>query len=305
MTDVLIQMQRTAWRFIEFPITARKYGFQQEQARHRYIFRDQQLIESLGTENPTYRYTIPFREDIAKGPYKHLFTEVYPEFLAACLDRTRGVLSDPVHGDVNCKLVSLAEDLDVNKRDGIDVEAEWIIAPLESEIANDLGTQIKTLQGAADDARRLDDEIKKVDWRQLPPPEPTVSPLDFVSGIGNQIEVAGGKVTAALADTAFRLEKTVDTIDRLKNPDTAQLRAQARRLQAAIFRMEDSTDVTGVHPLTRTTTTANKSLSAMAASMGMTVQQFIRENPRLARSPLVPAGTPIRRYVDTALPPKK
>ena len=305
MTDVLIQMQRTAWRFIEFPITARKYGFQQEQARHRYIFRDQQLIESLGTENPTYRYTIPFREDITKGPYKHLFTEVYPEFLAACLDRTRGVLSDPVHGDVNCKLVSLAEDLDVNKRDGIDVEAEWIIAPLESDIVNDLGTQIKTLQGAADEARRFDDEIKKVDWRQLPSPEATVSPLDFISSIGNQVEVAGGKVTAALADTALRLEKANATIERLKDPNLEPLKQQARRLQSAIFRFEDNTDVTGVHPLTRTTTTVNKSLSAVAASMGMTVQQLIRENPKLARSPIVPAGTPLRRYTDKSLPPKK
>lgn len=298
-------MQRTAWRFIEFPISERKYGFQQEQARHRYIFKDRQLIESLGTENPTYRYTIPFREDISKGPYKHLFTEVYPEFLAACLDRTRGVLSDPVHGDVNCKLVSLAETLDINRRDGIDVEAEWIVAPLESEIVNDLGTQIQTLQGATESARRLDDEIKKVDWRQEQPPQPTVSPLDFVSSVGNQIEVAGGKVTAAVADAAFRLEKTNATIERLKDPNLEPLKQQVRRLQAALFRFEDNTDVTGVHPLTRGTTTANKSLSALAASVGMTVQEFIRQNPKLARSPLVPAGTPIRRYTDKSLSPKK
>jgi hypothetical protein len=305
MTDVLIQMQRTAWRFIEFPITARKYGFQQEQARHRYIFRDVQLIESLGTENPTYRYTIPFREDIARGPYKHLFTEVYPEFLAACLDRTRGVLSDPVHGDVNCKLVSLTEDLDVNRRDGIDVEAEWIVAPLESEVTQDLGTQIQTLKGAADNARKLDDAIKKVDWKQLPSPEATVSPLDFVSSVGNQVEVVASKVTAAFADAAFRLEKTIATIDRLKNPDTTQLRQQARRLQAALFRLEDQNDVTGTHPVQRVTTTANKSLSAMAAELGMTVEQFVRLNPQCLRSPLVRAGTELRSFSDTSPAPKK
>lgn len=305
MTDVLIQMQRPAWRFIEFPISSRKYGFMQEQARHRYIFKDHQLIESLGTENPTYRYTIPFREDIAKGPYKHLFTEVYPEFLAACLDRTRGVLSDPVHGDVNCKCVSLAEDLDVNKRDGIDVDVEFIIAPLETEVVNDLGTQIATFTGAVEAARRLDDELKKVDWKQLPPPQATINPIDFVSSIGNQVEVAGGKVTAAFADTALRLEKANATIERLKNPNLEPLKQQIRRLQAAIFRFEDNTDVTGMHPLTRSTTQANKTVSAMAAAMGMTVQQFIRANPKLARSPLVPAGTPLRHYVDTATAPKK
>lgn len=305
MTDVLIQMQRAGWRFIEFPITSRKYGFQQEQARHRYIFRDNQLIESLGTDNPTYRYTIPFREDIAKGPYKHLFTEVYPKFLDACLDRTRGVLSDPVHGDVNCKCVSFSEDLDVNKRDGIDVEVEFIVAPLQ-EAVEASNQSYRTLQGVASDARRLDAEIEKVidrdrlgrDIRQLPPPKPTVNPLDFVSAVGNQIEVAASKITAAVADTAFRLEKTVDTIDRLKNPDTAQLRAQARRLQAALFRLEDGANQTGQHPIKRLTLGANKSLSALAASLGMSVQEFLQLNPECARSPMIRAGTIIRAFAD-------
>lgn len=305
MTDVLVQMQRTAWRFIEFPITSRKYGFMQEQARHRYIFKDNQLIESLGTENPTYRYTIPFREDIAKGPYRHLFTEVYPEFLAACLDRTRGVLSDPVHGDVTCKCVSLAEDLDVNRRDGIDVDVEFIVAPTQADIVSDLGTQIKTLQGATEDARRLDDEIKKIDWRQEPPPEPTVNPIDFVTGVGNQIEVAGGKITAAFADVAFRAEKLEATIERLKDPNLEPQRQQARRLQAAVMRIEENTDITGVHPIKRVTVTTNRSLSALAASLGMTVQEFARLNPQFARSPLVKAGTIIRAFSDTTPDPKR
>ncbi len=305
MTDVLREMQRAAWRFIEFPITSRKYGFQQQQARHRYIFRDQQLIESLGVDNPTYRYTIPFREDISKGPYRHLFTVVYPDFLDACIDRTRGVLSDPVHGDVNVKCVSLSEDLDVNKRDGIDVEVEYIIAPLESEITQDLTTQVKTLQGAADDARRFDAAIKKIDWKQQPPPAATVSPLDAISSIGNQVEVAGGKITSALADYSFRIEKSVETIDRLKDPNLAPTRQQARRLQAAVLAMEDRTDFTGIHPIAKTTTTVNRTLSATAALLGMSLQEFARLNPAFARSPLIRAGSVIRSFSDAKPPPKR
>jgi len=298
-------MQRTAWRFIEFPIMRRSYGFQQEQAKHRYIFRDQQLIESLGAENPTYRYTIPFREDIIKGPYVHLFTEVYPDFLDACLDRTRGVLSDPVHGDINCKCVSLSEDLDVNRRDGIDVEVEFITAPLESELTQDLTTQIKTLHGAADDARRFDQDIQKIDWRQEPSPQATVSPLDFISSIGNQLEVSGGKVTAALADYSFRLEKTVNTIDRLKDPNLAPTRQQARRLQAAVLDLEDRTDVTGTRPVKKLTTVTNQSLSALASALGMTLQEFARLNPSFARSPFVKAGSTIRAFSDAQPKPKR
>lgn len=305
MTDVLIQMQRPAWRFIEFPITGRNFGFQQELAKHRYIFRDQQLIESLGAENPTYRYTIPFREDLTKGPYVHLFTEVYPDFLAACLDRTRGILSDPVHGDVNCKCVSLSEELSPNKRDGLDVEVEFIVAPLESDVLQDLGTQIKTLAGVTDDARRFDADVAKVDWQQETPPPATVSPLDFVSSVGNQLEVAGGKITSALADYSFRLEKTIDTIDRLKDPSLAPMRQQARRLQADVLKLEDRTDVTGTRPVKRITTATNQSLSALAAGLGMTVQEFARLNPQCMRSPFVKAGTTISSFADSTPSPKR
>ncbi len=305
MTDVLKKMQRTGWRFIEFPITSRKFGFQQEQAKHKYIFRDEQLIESLGAENPTYRYTIPFREDIARGPYKNLFTVIYPGFLNACLDRTRGVLSDPVHGDVYVKCVSLSEDLNVERRDGIDVECEWIVSPLESELAQDLTTQIKTLQGAADDARKFDDDIKKIDWKQEPSPQATVSPLDFISGIGGQLEVAGGKVTSALADYSFRLEKSVATIDRLKDPNLAPTRQQARRLQAAVLNLEDRTDITGIRPVRRTTTVVNRSFTATAALLGMTVQEFARLNPQFARAPFIKAGSILRSFADTDPQPKR
>ena len=99
MTDILKSLQRASWREIEFPVMqVRDFGFQHDQAQHRYLFLDAQLIESLGRKNPTYKYIIPFREDIAKGPWANLFTQVYPDFLDACQDSSRGVLVDPAHG---------------------------------------------------------------------------------------------------------------------------------------------------------------------------------------------------------------
>ncbi len=299
MTDILKQLQRPSWREIEFPISAREYGFQQDQARHRYVFRDNELVESLGRENPTWRYTIPFREDITVGGWEHLFVGVYPDFLAACQDRSRGTLTDPVHGSRPAKCVSLREILDINRRDGLDVEVEFIFAPAETDFENNLGTIIRTLQGYASYARRFDNELAAVPWQQEIPPQPTVSPLDAISAVGGQVLLVQGKVEAALADSAFRLEKSVQTIDRLRNPNLATTRTQARRLQGAALDLEDRTDITGTKPLRKVTTAANITVAALAGKLGVPLEVLLRWNPALRRSPLVKANTEIRVSAET------
>ena len=131
MTDILARLPKASWRGIVFPCSGREYGFRQEFARHRYVFRDDELIDSIGRENPGYTFQIPAREDLAKGPYANWFTVFYPRFLNACLDRTVGDLMDPVHGRRKCKCASLRETLDVGKRDGVDIMVEFVYAPDE------------------------------------------------------------------------------------------------------------------------------------------------------------------------------
>jgi hypothetical protein len=299
MTDILRDLRRASWRELEFPVIAREFGFQHEQQEVRYLFRDLQLVESLGRKNPTYRYTIPFREDIARGPWRNLFTIVYPQFLAACLDRTRDSLVDPVHGGVPAKCVSLRELLTVGKRDGIDVEAEFIHAPAESEFAT-VAAQIRGIEGARGMAGALDREITKIPFRQELPPEPTISPLDAVSSVTSQVEVGVNRVAASFGDAAFRIEKATDSIKRLKDPANQPVLQQAARLRNALLDFEETVDPIGARPLRRITNTVDRPISALAALLGMTVQELVRLNPTLARSPAVRAGASLRIFA-TAL----
>jgi DNA circularisation protein N-terminus len=296
MTDVLIQLPRASWREIEFPISSREYGFQQSQAPHRFIFKDDQLIESIGRDNPTYRYTIPFREDVTGGAWSHLFIGVYPDFLNACQDRTRGVLTDPVHSSIPAKCVSLRETMDMNRRDGLDVEAEFIFAPTENDFSSARGISglVRTLQCAKDFALRLDTEVAAINWQQQLPPDPTINPLDLVSTFSDQVDVAGNQVTAAFGDAALRAERTSDAITKLKNPSLEPQRQQARRLREALLSIEDKTDPTGTKPLRRITNTTDRTVSAVAKLLGMTVQELLRLNPALRRTPLVKAGAELR-----------
>jgi hypothetical protein len=302
MTDILAKLRRAAWRGLEFPVSGREFGFQQEQAEHRYLFRDVQLIESLGKKNPTYRYTIPFREDIARGPWANLFTLVYPQFLAACQDRTRATLIDPVHGGVPAKCVSLRETLAVNRRDGVDVEVEYIFAPAETALDQTIQVQIRGIDGARGMAGAFDRNLAKVDWKQEPSPQPTINPLDFPASVLNQIEVGANQVNAAVADAAFRAEKANASLDRVKDISVAPALRQGKRLQAALIDFESKTDPTGQRPLRKLTTSVDYTVAALARRLGMGVDAFIKLNPLLARAPLIKANTQIKVFADTLKP---
>jgi len=308
MTDILAQLHDASWRGITFPVSDRDFGFQQSHEEHRFIFRDEQLIESLGSQNPTYRYTIPFREDIARGPWKNLFTAVYPDFLSACLDRTNGLLDDPFHGPVQCKVVSLAEHADVDRRDGIDVDVEWITSPDEDFDRQDLGALIGTLQGAqhiqdylSQQASELDDETKKriADFNKGSE-NGKVNPLDAATGAINQVEVAGNKIEASFGDVALRAEKLDESLRRLGQPRMQPTRMAARRLQLATIDLGRA--VTG-RPEARgrriSVYQVQTSIGrlALAGKLKNSVQDLVKLNPTIARGNDVSAGTPVAYYV--------
>lgn len=300
MTDMLRRLEVASWRLIEFPITSRDYGFQQGQARHRFIFRDDEIVESIGRENPTYRYTIPFREDLARGRWQNLFTVVYPQFLEACQDRSRGVLSDPIHSSIKAKCVSLREVMDIaGRRDGIDVEAEFIYAPEQSDLPPDLTHSIDTVQGAEGMAGALDREIDVIHWQGEPPPEPTKDPFSFIASIGDQVEGAQNKITAKLHDAAFRAEKAAAAIDKLKNPRLAPVRQAARRVQAAAVGLLESglqNGKRGARVMRTLRVPFATTVLALAAKLGVSTAELLRMNPGLSRSPRVEAGTLVTYY---------
>jgi DNA circularisation protein len=307
MTDILARLHECSWRGIQFPVTHREFGFSQDQEAHRFIFRDEQLIESLGLTNPTYRYTIPFREDIARGPWKNLFTVVYPKFLDACTDRTKGILDDAVHGPVQCKVASLQETADPNRRDGVDVEVNFITAPDEDFSRTELGTELSTVQGAQGLSGALDAQAAELDdatKKQLAALNKDasvgrVNPLDFATGALNQIEVLGNQVAAGFGDVVFRMQRLDDSLGRLARPDLAPMRSNARAL--ALIAMDlQKTATTGNAARNRTVrlfdVPAPIGKMALASKLGMSIGDLLKLNPSIAREPTVTTGTQVAYF---------
>jgi hypothetical protein len=276
------------WRGQIYPVTEREFEFRQENAPSSIQYRDGQFFESTGALSPTFRYTIPMRQDIAIGAYKNLFTEALPILFAAMRDRTVGLLVDPIRGPFKCRPQVYGENLNLAMRDGIDVRVEMVHSPDlvdEEEFHKPISAE-----GLASDAGALDEEIARVDWQQEPSPEPSVDILDAISGVGAQIDANVGRVNSALHAYAFKLEKIEDAATRLENPDGWQIIRAARRNRAAALKLAQRTR----DPQKRVVAVLqryNKQISSVAAEAGMTVQELIRLNPALAALGNVPAGT--------------
>ncbi len=302
MTDVLKQLRVASFRGIIFPIVARTFGFQQAQTEHRFIFKDDQLIEALGRQNPTFRYTIPFREDIFASPWNgaNLFTRVYPLFLEACRDRSNGDLRDPIHGQQQVKCSSLQETIDVNRRDGVDVDVDFIFSPNQDAVASSLGSEITTIEGSKALARDFDADVATIDFPpQEPAPQATLDPFTLITSVANQLETNGNKIQAALSDVGFRAERAIDSIDRLKDPKLSPTRQTGRRLIAAQRRAQETFGAAGPRRVLRVhTVQGNIGVIALAGNLGNKPQEFLAINPGLARSPQVKKGKQVRFFAE-------
>jgi hypothetical protein len=293
-TDVFKAQPTASFRGIAFPITERDVTHSHDTVEHRLQYRDGRLIEITGGSNKTFTYTIPFRQGIARGPYKDLFVKTLPEFWLAYADKSRGTLVDPITGVSQVVPGSWDEITDVNRRDGIDVRVSFIESPELADDAQESG--IETVMSAYGEAQALDTELSKVDWQQEPSPPPMTDPLSAIAGLGSQIAAVPAKVAANLHAVAFRCEKVEATLAKLKDPETTtQVVHAARRLRLSCQRMADE----GANPartVKQITYSTAKPLSAIAQELHNSVDDLVKLNAQLVRMPLVPAEFVIKHY---------
>jgi DNA circularisation protein N-terminus len=303
MTDIFRQLPRLQWRGKEYPVRERTVGFQLDLARHTYVFRDNELVDSLGTRNWTFDYTIPFREDLAAGPWFKMYELEFGPFLDACRDRSVGELLDPMLGPFDAKCMSVSIATDINARDGEDVNVTFVHSPepdAEDVAFKDLGG----IQGAALDGKRLGEDIARISDQQLTdaglldndiPPDLGVDALDQISGLGAQAVAQAGRVDAAFQRTAGKLEKIEGTLDKV-NEDAGNLTQApvirgARRLRDSSGRLSAKAIFPGRQILT-VTVQNDTTIGVLASDLGVGQVELLLLNPGLPL-PLVEGGSVI------------
>lgn len=296
MTDVLKGLQTASWRGLEFPIVSGEYGFTHEQVEQKYTFKDEALIESQGRKNQTFKYVIPFSENIAKGPFKSLYVEAFPKFLNSCLDRSAGILETPDLGAFQAKCVEFTFSLDPDvHRDGVWATISWIHAPAQDDYVTDLAFLPPTLENVVSEAGALDQLLVGVNWQQEPVPEPTTDVFGAITGTLDQLNRNVNKIAATIQKGAFKLNKMNDSLDRLSDTRNSPVKRAVLNLQHSLLRTSRNLGRTDKRIRKHVTSDAI-GLTVLASQLQVTVADILTLNPDLAKRPRVAANTVVKYF---------
>lgn len=293
MTDVFPLLPRLQWRGRTYPVIERSVSFLHENIEHRIQYRENDFSEPVGPHSFLFKYTIPMREDLAKGPYKNLFNEGLYQLVRDMRNREPGDLLDPVMGLFRCVPTSYSETTDVNKRDGTDVQIELIHSPRLEDSEPEFNPTVTGITGLVGESGLLDSELALQDWKQEPSPNGVTDVISAINGFGQQGLRKIDKLSSQMDALGLKMQKVSDTADASENPQNWRIRDSARQVQYDAIRIKNRVSENPADKVSRVTTKAVTTVSVMAKDAGMTIADFLKLNPSLARSPVIRPGTKI------------
>ena len=290
--DLWSQLPIPSWRGIPFPASERTVSRAHDTVEHKIQYRNGFPVEMTGARNWTFDYSLPLREDIELPGYGRLYTELLPALVEAFNDRSPGVLVDPVYGEFVCVPSTWDDSATATIRAGSDVRIQFVHTPEP----DDPDLTLDSLASTEVQARSLQQQIEAVDWEEEEPPSLDVDLFGQIAGYGAQLEFAGDRFIGQIERVAFGLEKVESQAEKLEHPERSGVVRSSRRLRLATLKVSERASNPG-RTIRTVTTSYAKTISAVATELNMTIEQLLQLNPALGSTPLVPAGTVIRRYI--------
>lgn len=297
MADVPLfsQLLPFSWRGINFPVTAMSVRLQQDLAVHKAWGRDGGIAEPTGRDVLVFSASIPFRNSVWSGQsetYGVLYPAVWRLFLQAMADKSIGILQHPELGEVECAPQRAEVSWDPNRRDGCDVQAEWVeTTENEDRITNIDGmspvVQASAAMGYADAAIRLDAD----DLPKRPEFKPTLADaLRAVQGIGNQAALKAGWFVGQVDALKWRLDELLRVYQAGGDPRRVTTVMRLAEAHYALDRM-----VTGeTREISYWRVPQDSTWAGIAQQLGKPMPRLMALNPRLLQQAVIARDTAIR-----------
>jgi hypothetical protein len=294
--DMGAQMLTAKFRNAEFPVVSWSFGFDHAQAQHLYVDRDAGIIEATGRNPARYQFNAVFRAGLMDR------TLIYPDlwrlFVAACSDRSTATLVHPELGEVSAKCVRCHTSYDPNRRDGVDVDLEFVEASsTEDELDSVLKAKSPTSSlGAALD---LDSALGSIPNMPELPEELGPSALESIrklSGAIASVKAGVGNIAGTIDSYLSALTQLQEEIASLDDPSSWPAIEACERLFVSLLEVAD--DATRKSkPVAPVVVAATASPSAVADFFRMKLDDFLALNPRVASRTEVEAGTEVFVHV--------
>ncbi len=293
--DILSQLLEASWRDISFPTLMVQANGSHNVVPHKRVDRDGWRVENTGRNSLIFQFKVPFINSLTKGPNETwdqaLYPDVYVKFLSAIEDRTTGVFIHPSYGSRKCKVESWAESLDPDFRGGPTISVTlWETVDTGDAIALE---DTSVIPIAASAAAELDGMAAVLD----PPPDfgtpGGITLSEFIRQLGaiaDQWELAKQQMEGAIA----RVEKTMTNLAS-KYGYQPGFSDNTQRLLSALHAYKKE-QLKQAKPVSVYVVRKAASVSAVANRVKNTPAQLLALNPALAKSPVVPALSPVRYY---------
>lgn len=287
--DVLAKMLRAKFRDVEFFTSGFSFSFEHTHVPHLYPDRDAGFIESTGRNPARYSFQAFFRNGnlIAEEAQYPL---AWRKMAAAMADRSVGELLHPELGPVKVKAVSMATTWDGTKRDGSDVQLEFVeTTDKEDELAA-LFDQ-SAAYAVEFEAGQLD-KVSTVANMAKDKPETYPSLLGSIKQLTGTIASAKaslGNVAALVESYANAIDDLAQAVDSLDDVSLAPVLEQLRRLHAGVLDLTEAARPKG-RPVTLVMVRANAPMSAVAGAFSNSLEDFLTLNPALGSKTSLPAG---------------
>lgn len=291
MADELSKLASPSWRGIPFPLASLEAEFDQEHARHAWAYRDGCHLEATGRNPFVFHLSIPFCNGVQAAPIEQwrgqvLYPDLFRQFRAACTDRTTGDLVHPELGTIKCKLKSYREAYEPAPRDGARITA-MLHETVDGDELNETISNLSALATAQQSADRLDTLLAA-----MPPMPELVNDTDsFTSMMGGFTSGASGlgRVQSKVANITLAL-------GRANSVSLWEFALANSDMQSAILNLL-AQPAPSSRPTRTFLVTRDMPLFTIAITLGVKAPDLVTMNPRLARSPLVIAGTRVQYRV--------
>lgn len=295
--DVLQFYKDAKFRGVAFPYTEMRVSLSQDNVEHKYPYRDAGLIEGVGRASNIFTFKAPFRNGTTG--HSDLFPTVWRSLLTACADKSTGELVHPEMGTVNVKCKSCTTSFDAMRRDGVDVDLEFVETLTKSDedaiLFGSSSPAAATMAAAVD----FDKAISDTGFTQVYPESlkpDLLSAMKALNGLVSQIGLGLANIGAAIDGMLGDLDGMISLLESENNPALAGAIAAATAAFAATIALAQ-TITGGGRDVSMAVVVRDSNLSAAAGVLGQKVDDFLKLNPALGTQTRIPAGTQVLIYV--------
>jgi hypothetical protein len=306
--ELFAALLELSWKGIAFPYTKLRTEFRQDLAIHKFADRDGAHIEGMGSAPLEITARVPLINGLDAGKNEHWTRPLYPtvrdNLLRACADKSSGPLQHPEFGVLNCKVQTMAWELEAQTRQGVWVDFKWLQTDdtADDQLQQAL-SQPSPLANMAAAANDLDSNLANVS--PIVVPTPYVPPIGF-SDLANQIRAVVDQTTQLQKSSAGRVDNMIyeanalrDSLNRLASALNWPMIQSCERAKESCYDLKASILKKG-RPIGFYTTQKDATLAQIAAALGVNVMDTISLNPAYAMQPLVPKLSVVRYYTQPA-----